>query len=171
MFAEVSSSRHERHMSIAAFRLQPRRQVQKASSRPHGPGVADGCPVEVRAHPGNTPGPKTVADQALKLCGHLGLRRMVPVNDRGRPMREQIDRFETAWRPENTIPVHRLSLPTLGGLRFGRWLVSRRPGAGRPSSRMAARSAQGPHRFKRRFAEHPAGFARPDDSLSPTVPT
>ena len=83
-----------------------------------------------------------------------------------RPMWEQIDRpkhrsgldgtlagqrfrRQTSWKPKNTMPINLLGPTALGNLRFGRWLVSRRPGTGRPSSRMAARSAQGPYRFKR----------------------
>ena len=44
-----------------------------------------GCPVAVQAYPGNTTDSysHTVADQVLKLRGHFGLERVVPVGDRG----------------------------------------------------------------------------------------
>ena len=45
--------------------------------------AAGGCPVAVKAYPGNTADPNTVADQVVKLREHFALQRVVLVGDRG----------------------------------------------------------------------------------------
>ena len=45
--------------------------------------VAGGCPVTVKAYPGSTADPNTVADQVVRLREHFGLQRVVLVGDRG----------------------------------------------------------------------------------------
>ena len=45
--------------------------------------AAGGCPVAVKAYPGNTADPNTVADQVLRLREHFALQRVVLVGDRG----------------------------------------------------------------------------------------
>ena len=44
--------------------------------------AAGGCPVAVKAYPGNTADPNTVADQVVKLREHFALQRVVLVGDR-----------------------------------------------------------------------------------------
>ena len=45
--------------------------------------AAGGCPAAVKAYPGNTADPNTVADQVVKLREHFALQRVVLVGDRG----------------------------------------------------------------------------------------
>src|SRR3954463_11702806 len=52
---------------------------------------ADGRPVAVQVHPGNTGDPKTVPDQVETLTKRFGLSRVVLVGDRGMLTQTQID--------------------------------------------------------------------------------
>ncbi len=52
---------------------------------------ADGRPVAVQVHPGNTGDPKTVPDQVEALTNRFGLSRVVLVGDRGMLTQTQID--------------------------------------------------------------------------------
>jgi transposase len=54
----------------------------------------EGRPVAVEAYPGDTGDPRTVADQAEKLRGRFGLRRLVLVRDRGMLTQTQIERLK-----------------------------------------------------------------------------
>ena len=84
VFADVSGSYYEGRtcplMRFGCNRDGKRGRPQVVHTVLTAPG---GCPVAVRAYPGNTTDSHTVADQVLKLRGQFGLERVVLVGDRG----------------------------------------------------------------------------------------
>ena len=84
VFADVSGSYYEGRtcplMRFGYNRDGKRGRPQVVHTVLTAPG---GCPVAVRAYPGNTTDSHTVADQVLKLRGQFGLERVVLVGDRG----------------------------------------------------------------------------------------